>query len=503
MKKLILSLSILLTSLSIFAQLNQISEYWNIQHTNLRSQYAVNKVTNEKQGVYKAWSVDRNLILECTYAKDKLQGKYTEYYDTPGLKVSTTVNYKNDEKDGWESVYQWNPKNYLGFEGKEQYYLKYKQEYKHGIATQNRVEFTEENDTLVYSRQIEDKIFLKSGFWSNKATEKFEIKKLKDEKIYEKQWKKINNNWILTYNKDDNNKIWVYFYDNGNKHIESVDGAPDFIGHKEITYSENGKLQRIKSFKKGEEECFYLATYDENGKIIKEQRKGEYTNSYENGLLARKDTSDYTLLYYANGKIRKVINNKLHFEANYDENETLLNKIDGAYEEKYSIENGNKTTILYYQKRPISKYINDKLRFEVKDNITTEYNENGNKTSEVSYKQAQAPYVKTNDDRYYLIGNFYYEETYSKIGETTIKITKEFYTNGNISSLQETVNTGKDKDGTDIVVTNITYNTDGTVKTELKRTNNDRTVIYTMFEYEYPKEKQKIKSKKEIKKITF
>ena len=96
MKKLILSLSILLTSLSISAQLSQISEYWNIQHTNLRSQYVVNKVTNEKQGVYKAWSVDRNLILECNYAKDKLQGKYSEYYDTPGLKVSTTVNYKND-----------------------------------------------------------------------------------------------------------------------------------------------------------------------------------------------------------------------------------------------------------------------------------------------------------------------------------------------------------------------------------------------------------------------
>ena len=503
MKKLILSLSILMTSLSISAQINQISEYWNIQHTNLRSQYAVIKLTNEKQGVYKAWSVDRNLILECNYAKDKLQGRYTEYYDTPGLKVSTTVNYKNDEKDGWETVYQWNPKNYLGFEGKEQYYLKYKQEYKHGIATQNRVEFTDENDTLGYSRQIGDNTFSKFGFWSNKATEKFEIKKNKDEKIYEKQWKKINNNWILTYNKDDNNKIWVYYYDNGNKHIESVDGAPDFIGHKEITYSENGKPQTIKSFKKGKEECFYLATYDENGKIIKEQRTGEYTNSYENGLLTRKDTSDYTFLYYANGKMRKAINNKLHVEVNYDENEIPLNKIGRDYEERYSIENGNNITVVYYHKKPISKYINDKLRFEIKDNITTEYDEKGNKTSEVSYKQAQAPYIQTNDGRYYLIGNFYYEETYSKIGETTIEVKKEFDTSGNLSSLKETVYKDKDKDGTDIVVTDITYNIDGTVKTELKRTNNDRTVIYTMFEYEYPKEKQKLKSKREIKKITF
>jgi hypothetical protein len=503
MKKRILSLSILLTSLSISAQLNQITEYWNIQHTNLRSQYAVNKVTNEKQGAYKAWSVGGNLILECNYAKDKLHGKYTEYYDTPGLKVSTTVNYKNDEKDGWETVYQWYPKNYLGFDGKEQYYLKYKQEYKLGIATQNRVEFTEENDTLVYSRQIEDKIILKSGFWSNKSTERFEIKKIKNEKIYEKQWKKINNNWILTYNKDDENKIWVLYYDNGNKHIESVDGAPDFIGHKEITYSENGKPQTIKSFKKGEKECFYLATYDENGKIMNEQRKGDYTNSYENGLLVRKDSSDYTFLYYANGKMRKAINNKLHVEVNYDENEIPLNKIGRNYEERYSVENGNNITVVYYQKKLISKYINDKLRFEVKDNITTEYDEKGNKTSEISYKQAQAPYIKTSDGRYYVIGSSYYEKSYSNIGYATIEVKKEFDTNGNLASLKETVYMDKDKDGTDIVVTDITYNPDGIIKTELKRTNNDRAVIYTMFEYEYPKEKQKIKSKREIKRVTF
>ena len=80
---------------------------------------------------------------------------------------------------------------------------------------------------------------------------------------------------------------------------------------------------------------------------------------------------------------------------------------------------------------------------------------------------------------------------------------KEFDTNGNLSSLKETVYKDKDKDGTDIVISDITYNSDGTVQMELKRTNNDRTVIYTMFEYEYPKEKQKIKSKREIKKITF
>jgi len=40
-------------------------------------------------------------------------------------------------------------------------------------------------------------------------------------------------------------------------------------------YYENGKLKTIKKFKKGEEECFYLIAYDEDGKIIKEQRTGE------------------------------------------------------------------------------------------------------------------------------------------------------------------------------------------------------------------------------------
>jgi len=521
MKKLILSLSILLISLSISAQLTQISEYWDIQHTNLRSQYTVNKATNEKQGVYKEWSSNRNQVVECNYAKNELNGIFTEYFDVPGLIVRHTVNYKNGQKDGLDKT--WNYENNttnqtLIYEElvarglKPKIYLSKKLEYKKGEKTNNYIEFSASGDTIENSKQTEIDANTYIVNYKGLAT-KSEVKykrinsnSLYDEEVYRKQWENNSNHgWYLSLNRDKEKGI-IYvlkYYNNGNKQFEAVDGAPDFIGHKEITYSENGKPQTIKSFKKGEEECFYLATYDENGKIIKEQRTGKYTNSYENGLLARKDTSDFTILYYANGKMRKVINNKLHFEANYDENETLLNKIDGAYEEKYSIENGNKTTILYYQKNPISKYINDKLRFEVKDNITTEYNENGNKTHEVSYKQAQTPYVKTNDGRYYLIGDFYYEETYSKIGETTIKVTKEFDTNGNISSLQEIVNKGKDKDGTDIVVTDITYNTDGTVKTELKRTNNDRTVIYTMFEYEYPKEKQKIKSKHEIKKITF
>jgi len=521
MKKLILSLSILLTSLSISAQLNQISEYWNIQHTNLRSQYTVNKVTNEKQGVYKEWSLKRNLLVECNYAKNEINGVFTEYFDVPGLIVRHTANYKNGQKNGWEKT--WDCENNttnktllceeLVDRGlKPKFYLSKKLEYKNGEKTNNYIEFSASGDTIENSKQTEIDANTYIVNYKGLAT-KSEVKykrinsnSLYDEEVYRKKWENNSNHgWYLSLHRDTEKGI-IYvlkYYNNGNKQFEAVDGTPDFIGHKEITYSENGKPQSIKSFKKGEEECFYLATYDENGKIIKEQRIGEYSNSYENGVLARKDTSDYTFLYYANGKMRKAINNKLHVEVNYDENEIPLNKIGRDYEERYSVENGNKITVVYYQKKPISKYINDKLRFEVKDNITTEYNENGNKTSEVSYRQAQAPYIETKDGRYYLIGDFYYEETYSKIGETTIEVKKEFDPSGNISSLQETVNKGKDKDGTDIVVTDITYNTDGTVKTELKRTNNDRTVIYTMFEYEYPKEKQKIKSKREIKKIIF
>ena len=64
--------------------------------------------------------------------------------------------------------------------------------------------------------------------------------------------------------------------------------------------------------------------------------------------------------------------------------------------------------------------------------------------------------------------------SYSTIGEVTIEVKKEFDISGNLSSLKETVNNGKDKDGTDIIITDVTYNSDGTVKTELKRTNNNR-----------------------------
>lgn len=521
MKKLILSLSILLTSLSIFAQFTQISEYWDIYHTNLQKQYTVIKATNEKQGVYKAWSSDRNLILECNYVKDKLQGKYTEYFDVPGLTVRYIVNYKNGQKEGWEKTWGYENKTnnpLLTYEKliasglKPKIYLSEKQEYKNGEKTNNFIKFSANGDTLEYFNQTEidaNTYIVTYRGVAGKSEVKYKRvnnNSLYDEEVYRKQWENNSNHgWYLSLHRDTEKGI-IYvlkYYNNGNKQFEAIDGAPEFIGHKEITYSENGKPQTIKSFKKGEEKCFYLATYDENGKIIKEQRTGEYTNSYENGLLARKDTSDYTFLYYANGKMRQAINNKLHVEVNYDENETPLNKIVGDYEERYSVENGNNITVVYYQKKPISKYINDKLRFEVKNNITTEYDEKGNKTSEVSYRQAQAPYIKTSDGRYYLIGNFYYEETYSNIGEATIEVKKEFDTSGNISSLKETVYKGKDKDGTDIVVTDIAYNSDGTVKTELKRTNKDKTVIYTMFEYEYSKDKQKIKSKQEIKKITF
>lgn len=522
MKKLIVLLSILLTSLSISAQLIQVSQYWDIQHTILRTQYTVIKSTNEKQGVYKEWSSNRNLVVECNYVKNELNGVFKEYFDVPGLLVRHTVNYKNGQKDGFDKTWNYENKTTnqtLTYEElvasglKPKIYLSEKKEYKNGEKTNNFIEFSATGDTLEYSNQtvIDANTYIvehKSG--ADKSEVKYKRinnNSLYDEEVYRKQWKHDSNHgWYLSLSRDKEKGIIsaLEYYNNGNKRFEAIDGTPQFIGHKEITYSENGKPKTIKNFKKGEETCFSLTAYDENGLLQSETFSNpSYSNFYENGLLARKDTSDFTIHYYTNGKMRQVINNKLHIIANLDENGTLLNKIEGAYEEKYSIENGNNIKTVYYQKTPIAKYINDKLRFEVKDNTTTEYNENGNKTSEISYKQAQAPYVQTSDGRYYEIGSFYYEKSYSTIGEATIEVKKEFDISGNLSSLKETVNNGKDKDGTEIIITDVTYNSDGTVKTELKRTNNNRTVIYTMFEYEYPKEKQKIKSKQEIKKITF
>lgn len=518
MKKLILSLSILLTSLSISAQLTQISEYWDVRRTNLRAQYTVNKATNEKQGVYKEWSITRNLLVKCNYAKNELNGALIEYFDVPGLIVRHTANYKNGQKDGIDKT--WNYENNttnqtLIYEElvarglKPKIYLSEKQEYKNGEKTNNFIEFSASGDTIEYSQQtaVDANTYIvayKGAAGKSEVTYKRKNVSSPYNEVIRKQWKNDSNHgWYLSLHID-REKGFNYvleYYNNGNKRFETADGAPEFIGHKEITYSEKGKPQLMKNFKKGEETCFLLTTYDENGVLLSEAfRDPLYTNFYENGVLAKKDSSDYTFLYYPNGKLHQGINNTLHIVMTYDESGTLLNKIDGQFEEKYSVENGNKVKVVYYQRMPIAKYINKKLRFEVKDNITTEYDENGNKTSEVSYRKAQAPYIQS-DGHYYQIGSFYCEKL--DIGDATIEVKKEFDTSGNISSLKEIVYKGKDKDGTDIVVTDITYNTNGTVKTELKRTNKDRAVIYTMFEYEYPKEKQKIKNKQEIKKITF
>ena len=293
MKKLILSFSILLTSLSISAQLNQISEYWNIQHTILRSQYTVNKATNEKQGVYTEWSIRRNQLVKCNYAKNELNGVFTEYFDVPGLIVRHTANYKNGQKNVWEKT--WNYENNttnqtLIYEElvasglKPKIYLSEIKEYKNGKKTNNFIEFSSSGDTIEYSNQtvIDANTYI---IISKDVTYKSEVKYKKinnnlsdDKEVCRKRWKNDSHHgWYLLFYSDVEKGIIsaLKYYDNGNKELEAVNGAPDFIGYTETMYYENGKLKTIKKFKKGEEECFYLIAYDEDGKIIKEQRTGE------------------------------------------------------------------------------------------------------------------------------------------------------------------------------------------------------------------------------------
>jgi len=295
MKKLILSLSILLTSLSISAQFTQISRYWDLHHTILREQYTVIKATNEKQGVYKEWSSNRNLVVVCNYTKNELNGIFMEYFDVPGLLVRHTANYKNGQKNGLDKT--WNYENNttnqtLTYEElvasglKPKIYLSERKEYKNGEKTNNYIEFSTSGDTLEYSNQTVIDANTYIVIYKN-VVGKSEVKykrinsnSLYDEEVYRKQWENNSNHgWFLSLHRDTEKGIIhaLKYYNNGNKQFEAVDGAPDFIGHKEIRYYENGKPQTIKSFKKGEEKCFYLATYDENGLLLSETYDPLYT----------------------------------------------------------------------------------------------------------------------------------------------------------------------------------------------------------------------------------
>jgi len=283
MKKLILSLSILLISSSIFSQIAQISRYWDLHHTILREQYTVIKATNEKHGVYKEWSSNRNLIVVCNYVKNELSGIFTEYFDVPNLIIRHTANYKNGQKNGLDKT--WNYENNttnqtLTYEElvasglKPKIYLSERKEYKNGKKTNNYIEFSISGDTLEYSNQTEIDantyiITYKNVMDRNETKYKrINNNSLYDKAVSRKQWKKDSNHgWYLSYHQDtEKNIVYALRYrSNGNKEFEVINGSPDFIGRKEITYYENGKPQTIKNFRKGEEECFLVITYDENG----------------------------------------------------------------------------------------------------------------------------------------------------------------------------------------------------------------------------------------------
>ena len=72
MKKSLFLLMFSIISLSIYSQMVQISQFWDIHHKFLRSQYNVLKSTNEKHGVYREWSLNDNLIISCNYSKNEL-----------------------------------------------------------------------------------------------------------------------------------------------------------------------------------------------------------------------------------------------------------------------------------------------------------------------------------------------------------------------------------------------------------------------------------------------